>query len=178
MDVLVHVVVHLGLTVPHAGVVPIDGGVVAALDGGTLAGAAVDLPAIVGEVGNLGSARAVAVAGGGDSTDFLRPDGGLGAGDDTVESREDHGPTEVSDEDSSDLELGHVLEGGGGGVGVLGGHREVPFVRRLLPFDTYRITRHGQVIYINRAIHIIFTNPHISLIRRPIPFPSPPELPA
>lgn len=30
----------------------VDGGVVAALDGGTLAGAAVDLPAVIGEVGD------------------------------------------------------------------------------------------------------------------------------
>ena len=123
---LVHVIVHLGFAVPDAGVVTIDGGVTTALDGGTLAGAAVDLPAIIGEVGDLRAARAVAVAGGGDGTDFLRPNRGLGAGDDTIESREDHGPTEVGDEDGSDLELGHVLEGGGGGVGVLlGGHRWV-----------------------------------------------------
>ena len=87
-----------------------------------LAGAAVDLPTISGEVGDLRAARAVAVACGCDGADFLRPNRGLGAGDDTVEGRENHRPAEVGDEDGSDLELGHVLEGGGG-VGVLGGHR-------------------------------------------------------
>ena len=125
LDVLVHVVVHAGLAVPHAGVVPVNGGVVAVLDGGTLAGATVDLPAVVGEVGDLRAARAVTVACGGDGADFLRPDGGLGAGDDTVEGGENHGPAEVGDEDGSDLELGHVLEGGGGVGVLLGGHRGV-----------------------------------------------------
>ena len=122
MDVLVHVVVHLGLAIPDAGVVAFDVCVAAAFDGGALAGAAVDLPAVIGEVGNLGSAGSVFIAGGGDGANFLGPDGGLGAGDDAIESGVNLRPSAVGDEDGSDRKLGHVLEGGGG-VGVLGGHR-------------------------------------------------------
>ena len=122
--VLVHVVIHAGLAVPDAGVVTFDVCVAASLDGGALAGAAVDLPAVVGEVGDLGAAGAVFIAGGGDGADFLSSDGGLGAGDDTVEGGENHGPAEIRDEDGPDLDFGHVLEGGGG-VGALGGHRWV-----------------------------------------------------